>query len=87
MLKIDVEGFELEVLKGAEKLLREGRIKIIQFEFNEVNIIQRRFLKDFYDELPGFDFYRLDENRLIALNEWQPKHEIFLFQKVIAILN
>ena len=85
LLKIDVEGFELEVLKGAEKLIKENRIKIIQFEFNEVNIIQRRFLKDFYDCLPNYMFYRLDEKKLIPLNDWQPKYEIFMFQNIIAI--
>lgn len=85
LLKIDVEGFELEVLKGAEKLIKDNKIKIIQFEFNEVNIIQRRFLKDFYDFLPNFNFYRLDEKKLIPLKEWQPKHEIFMFQNIIAV--
>lgn len=85
LLKIDVEGFELEVLKGAKKLLKENKIRIIQFEFNEVNVIQRRFLKDFYDFLPNFNFFRLDENRLIPLNHWQPKHEIFMFQNIVAI--
>jgi len=85
LLKIDVEGFELEVLRGAKNLLIENKIKIIQFEFNEVNIIQKRFLKDFYDILPHFNLYRLDEKRLIPLNEWQPKHEIFMFQNIIAI--
>jgi len=85
LLKIDVEGYELEVLKGAKELIENNKIKIIQFEFNEVNIIKRRFLKDFYDVLPNYTFYRLDENRLIQLNEWQPKHEIFMFQNIIAI--
>lgn len=34
-LKIDVEGFELKALQGAEKLLRSGKIKNILCEFNE----------------------------------------------------
>ncbi len=33
ILKIDVEGFEVLVLKGAEKLLINNRIKMIIFEF------------------------------------------------------
>ena len=85
LLKIDTEGFELEALEGAKQLLSENRISMIQFEFNEVNIIKRRFLKDFNTILTGFDFYRLDENKLIPLNEWQPIHEIFMFQNILAI--
>lgn len=86
LLKIDTEGFELEVLMGAKKLLEENKIKVIQFEFNEVNIVKRRFLNDFYKLLPNYDFYRLDKNRLIELGEWSPKHEIFRFQNIAAIL-
>jgi FkbM family methyltransferase len=33
-LKIDTEGYDLKVLKGAEALLRSGRIRFIQFEYN-----------------------------------------------------
>ena len=32
LLKIDVEGFELQVLRGARRMLEEGRIDAIQFE-------------------------------------------------------
>ncbi len=85
-LKIDIEGFELEALRGAKGLLQENKVKLIQFEFNEVNIVKRRFLKDFYAELDGFDFFRLEEKKLIPLNHWQPKHEIFLFQNILAVL-
>jgi FkbM family methyltransferase len=38
LLKIDTEGNELEVLKGCGKMLSEGRIKIIQFEFGECDV-------------------------------------------------
>lgn len=85
LLKIDTEGFELEALTGAKSLLAAGAIQCIQFEFNEVNIVKRRFLKDFYNQLPGFEFYRLDEKRLIPLKEWQPIHEIFMFQNIVAL--
>ncbi|MEI6265394.1 MAG: FkbM family methyltransferase [Sphingobacteriia bacterium] len=35
ILKIDVEGFEFEVLKGAKKLLSDKRIRNIFFEIND----------------------------------------------------
>jgi len=50
-LKIDTEGSELEVLKGAKDLIESNKIKIIQFEFNEMNVISRVFLKDYYSSL------------------------------------
>jgi FkbM family methyltransferase len=36
VLKIDVEGFELSVLKGGESLLQSGRIRFVYFEFNDL---------------------------------------------------
>jgi FkbM family methyltransferase len=35
MIKIDVEGYEPKVLAGAQRLLREGRIRAMLCEFNE----------------------------------------------------
>ena len=84
-LKIDTEGFELEVLQGAEKLLASKNIRCIQFEFNEVNIVKRRFIRDFYQYLPDFDFYRLDENRMIPMGPWSPDLEVFRFQNIVAV--
>jgi len=34
ILKIDAEGFDLHVLKGAASTLRERRVGIVQFEYN-----------------------------------------------------
>lgn len=84
-LKIDTEGHELEVLKGATSLIARHAIDIIQFEFNEMNVMARVFLKDFYEILPDYQFYRLDTDRLIPLREYNPIHEIFQFQNIIAI--
>ncbi len=84
-LKIDTEGFELEALQGAKKMLDAKKIRCIQFEFNEVNIVKRRFIKDFYDLLTGFEFYRLDENRMIPMGTWSPDHEVFRFQNIVAV--
>ena len=36
LLKIDTEGFDLQVLEGAKETLREGRVDFIYLEFNTI---------------------------------------------------
>lgn len=48
LLKLDVEGHELDVLKGGERMFREGRIDLVMFEFGGCNIDSRTFFQDFY---------------------------------------
>lgn len=57
-LKIDAEGFDCHVLEGCEGLLRQGRIGMLMFEYNEPWIHGRRFLKDAVTLLEG-QGYRL----------------------------
>ena len=50
-VKIDTEGHELNVLNGFVPLIREHRIKCIQFEYGYTYIQNRCFLKDVYELL------------------------------------
>ena len=86
LLKIDTEGHEYNVLLGAKKMLEDDRISIIQFEFNEMNVISRTYFKDFYDLLnSNFDLYRLNKNSLIPVKKYNTFLEVFKFQNFIAI--
>lgn len=86
LLKIDTEGNELNVLKGANRMLQEGRIHCIQFEFNELNVVSRVFLGDFLKLLPDFSFFRLLGKGWVLLDNYQPVYqEIFGYQNIIAI--
>jgi FkbM family methyltransferase len=86
LLKIDAEGHELEVLKGAANLLRENRIRAIQLEFNEMNVVSRVFFKDFCDLLPNYRFYRMIRDGLVALDPYSAlRCELFAFQNVVAL--
>jgi FkbM family methyltransferase len=85
-LKIDVEGHELEVLKGAANLIKEDKISLIQFEFNEFNMFSKTFMFDFYRTLPQFDFYRImPGSRLLPMGEYNSSLEIFRYQNILAI--
>lgn len=50
-LKIDVEGAEHRVLKGARALLEAEKISCIQFEYGAFSIQTRFLLKDYFDLL------------------------------------
>jgi FkbM family methyltransferase len=68
-LKIDVEGYELNVLHGAEQLLRTQNIRMIQFEFTQLNSTVGIFFKQFYKLLAqDYHLYRLLPHGLRAIN-------------------
>jgi FkbM family methyltransferase len=84
-LKVDTEGHEIHVLRGAAKAIRSLRIGIIQFEFNTMNIISRTFLHDFFLELPHYAMFRITRNGLLSLPRHRHCDEIFDFQNIVAI--
>lgn len=85
-LKIDTEGHELSVLRGAAKAIADGRIDAIQFEFNETHVISRTFFKDFWDFLPDYRFMRLLPNGVITIADYNPNFcEIFAFQNIVCV--
>ena len=86
LLKIDTEGFEMDVLNGAAQALQEGRVRVIQFEFNQLHIGRRQFLADFMARLPRHRLYRILPDGLISLAKLHPfEREIFAFQNILAL--
>ena len=87
LLKIDTEGHELEVLKGFEPYIRQNKVDLIHFEFNEMNVASRVFFKDFWEFLPNYDFYRMLQDGLIPIKNYNPVYcEIFAYQNIVAKL-
>lgn len=48
LLKIDVEGHELDVLQGADCMLKTGKVDMVTFEFGGCNIDTRTYFQDFF---------------------------------------
>ena len=84
-LKIDTEGNEFAVLEGASKSIGNDTLPLIQFEFNEMNVISRVFLRDFYELLKEYQFYRIMPNGLLSLGPYNPRNEVFYFQNILAV--
>jgi len=55
-LKIDTEGADLDVLKGFIETLKNKKIRIIQFEYGQINIVSKNLLYDFYQFLESHGY-------------------------------
>jgi len=78
LLKIDVEGAEYKVLKGAHELLEKNQIKNIQFEFGTGNITSRIFFCDFWNLLSAkYNFFQIMSDGLIPIRKYSIDMEIF----------
>ena len=87
-LKLDLEGHELEALKGARELLDTKNIDAITFEFGGCNIDSRTYIKDFWTLLAcqhHFSFYRLlPGKRLKHLPSYSECLEQFNWHNILA---
>lgn len=84
-LKIDTEGNELAVLQGAQQALAQNRIGIIQFEFNDMNLVSRCYLRDFRLLLPKHKLFRLVRSGLLKIPQTPLRSELFAFQNIVAL--
>jgi len=82
-LKIDVEGHELSVFRGAERMFRESRIRAVQFEYNDTYIDARTQLKDiwqFISDLTGdYAFYKIYPRELRHIPRYSQRYETFRY--------
>ncbi len=83
-LKIDTEGYEMEVLKGAKGMLKN--IQYIQFEFGGAHIENGVFFRDFYQLLsPMFTLYHLVQDGQVEIESYHEKLENFTGANFLAV--
>lgn len=83
-LKIDAEGHDLAVLKGAAGLLEAGAVRFVQFEFGGANIDSRTYLRDFVRLLePTHRIHRMLSDGLTQLR-YTELDEVFTTSNFLA---
>jgi len=85
LIKLDVEGHEMDVLQGAKEILR--KVSLVTFEFGGCNIDTRTFFKDFWIlfENAGFEIFRISEGRSVKVHSYNEKYEYFFTTNYIAV--
>lgn len=85
-VKVDVEGHELEVFRGATQMFSQGRINIMQFEYGGCNIDARVLLRDLYDFFRAFDyfFWKIYPDSLRRVERYDQRLENFQYQNWIV---
>jgi FkbM family methyltransferase len=88
LLKIDTEGHEFSVLKGAKYMLQSGAIKAIQFEYGGAYIDSRTYLKDIYEFLAakGYEVYKVMPHHLLPISKYAYDLEDFKYANYVARL-
>lgn len=86
-LKVDVEGHEIEVFKGALGMLKKGNINIIQFEYGGCNIDAHVLLKDIFAlfEKLDYDIYKMFPKKIKLIEKHEPKLENFQYANYVVI--
>lgn len=88
LIKIDVEGHELDVIQGGTELFERGGVKIVQFEFGGCNIDTRTYFQDFYYFFlkKDFDVHRiLPGGTLLKIGRYEESLEKFRTSNYLAI--
>jgi len=87
VVKIDAEGHDLAVLRGAQALLRAGRIAYVQFEYNHHWLQTRSQLRDVFALVEGTRYAvgKIVPEGVELYDSWHPEMERF-FQADYALV-
>jgi FkbM family methyltransferase len=87
MVKVDTEGFDLLVLRGATSLLQRGLIEVVQFEYNWRWLQNHLALRDAFELIAQYP-YRLGKligSRIEFYDEWHPELERFFESNFVLV--
>ena len=87
LLKIDTEGFEMEVLLGAQKTIKALRPKFIQIEFNIHQLYLSHSLLKLSELMQGYKAYQLlpHGTSLIYRDVKKPESNIYIYSNFVFV--
>lgn len=87
LIKIDTEGYEMNVLKGSRNFISKKKPKFIQIEFNWHQLFTNNSLIDFSRELKNYEAFRIIPYGypLIKVNPERPENNIYHLSNYVFI--
>ncbi|PUE17938.1 FkbM family methyltransferase [Limnohabitans sp. WS1] len=89
MMKVDTEGFDLFVLRGAVTSLSAGLIEVIQFEYNWRWLLNHACLRDIFDLIADkpYRFGKLVGESIEFYDEWHFEFDRFFENNYVLVRN
>lgn len=86
-LKIDTEGGEVDIFRGASDLLSNQAIDAIQFEYGGCYTDAKTTLKEAYTTLHahGYEIFRITQDKLIHIAQWHDTLENYQYSNYLAL--
>ena len=86
-LKIDTEGHDFYVLKGAQNMLKKNQINYVQFEYGPSNLFSRIFLKDIFEfiQKEDYEIFRIYPSWIRPISKYSHELENFISVNYVAI--
>ena len=87
LIKIDTEGFELEVIKGAKNTIENKRPKYIQLEFNWHQLFKNHSMYEFSKNLSNYELFQILPfgKKLIKVDPIRPETNIYHLSNFVFI--
>ena len=87
LIKIDTEGFELEVIIGAKDTINSNSPKYIQLEFNWHQLFQNHSMYEFSQNLINYELFQILPfgKKLVKVDPSRPETNIFHLSNFVYI--
>lgn len=87
LLKIDVEGHEIEVLRGGRRLFEKRAIRAVQFEYGGTFVQPRVLLGDCFEFFAEYDYllYKVFPKELRPVRVYDERLESFRYSNWVAL--
>jgi len=89
MAKVDAEGFDFLILKGAMKTLADRSVDVIQFEYNWRWLQNGSSLRSVFDLIQGLDYRlgKLTPNGILEFTDWHFELDRFFEGNYVIVRN